>query len=92
MPIVVRRGISVGATSAEDDERFLNDCFVETGQAEQVLDMASPRCIALGRTGSGKSALLYHVRSSEEHSANLDPEDLSLNYISNSDILRLFND
>lgn len=92
MPIVVRRGMSVGAMAAEDDVRFLTDCFVETGQASMLSDIRSPRCIALGRTGSGKSALLIHIEQTAENFAVVDPEDLSLRYISNSDILRFFED
>lgn len=92
MPIVVRRGMSVGAMSAEDDQKFLSECFVETGQAEQVLDITNPKSIALGRTGAGKSALLLHLTESSSNVASVDPEDLSLSYISNSDILRFFDE
>lgn len=92
MPIVMRRGTSIGAMSAEDDERFLTECFVETGQAQQVTDITNPKCIALGRTGSGKSAMLLHVESEQEHYSWVNPEDLSLNYISNSNILRFFDE
>jgi len=84
--------MSIGAMAAEDDLRFLNDCFIETGQAAQLVDISSPRCIALGRTGSGKSALLIHIEQTQKNFANVDPEDLSLRYISNSDILRFFEE
>ena len=92
MPIVMRRGISIGATSAQEDESFLAECFIDTGQAQQITDISSPKCVALGRTGSGKSALLMHLEQTQEHYASIDPEDLSLGYISNSDILRYFDD
>lgn len=78
--------------SAEDDAKFLTECFIETGQAAQLLDITGPKAIALGRTGAGKSALLYHVKQVEENIAEVDPEDLSLSYISNSDILRFFDE
>lgn len=92
MAIVLRRGMSIGAMAAEDDLRFLTECFVETGQAAQLTDIHSPRCIALGRTGSGKSALLIHIEQTTSNYSIVDPEDLSLRYISNSDILRFFED
>lgn len=92
MAVVLRRGMSIGAMAAEDDLRFLSECFIETGQAAQLIDIDSSRCIALGRTGSGKSALLIHIEQSERNYANVDPEDLSLRYISNSDILRFFEE
>lgn len=92
MTITLRRGMSIGAMAAEDDLRFLTDCFIETGQANLLTDIRSPKCIALGRTGSGKSALLIHIEQSTRNFSIVDPEDLSLRYISNSDILRFFED
>ncbi|QNE04286.1 hypothetical protein [Croceicoccus marinus] len=92
MAIVVKRGMSIGAMSAEEDLKFLSKCFVDTGQAEQISDISNSKCIALCRTGSGKSALLMHVEETEENFAQIDPEDLSLRYISNSDILRFFEE
>ena len=81
MPIVLKRGMTIGAMSAEEDDRFLTECFVETGQASQITDIYGPKSIALGRTGAGKSALLYHVKQVEENFSEVDPEDLALSYI-----------
>jgi hypothetical protein len=52
--IIYRPGISVGEISAEDDDAFLNECFVEQSFFQQLLDMESPKSIILGRTGSGE--------------------------------------
>jgi len=51
---------SVGAAAAEEDKRFLKACFVDTGDLDVLRDCADPRRIVLGRTGSGKTALLEH--------------------------------
>ncbi|BCA63097.1 hypothetical protein HMP09_2331 [Sphingomonas sp. HMP9] len=90
MPFVLRPGLNVGATAAEDDSAFLEECFVQTTDLEQIVSTSSPRCIALGRTGSGKSAILLHIQSTCDNVVRLNPESLSLNYISNSTILQYF--
>ncbi len=91
MAVVLRSGMSVGAMSAEEDERFLRECFVETDAAAAVMDLASPQCIVLGRTGSGKSAILLHLEQSIPNAIRINPDSLSLNYISNSNIISYFD-
>lgn len=92
MAITLRAGLSLGAMSAEDDAAFLGTCFVDTSDLTSVADQGSPRCIALGRTGSGKSALLLHVEHNNQNVKRINPDSLSLNYISNSTIIRFFED
>ncbi|MCK0532937.1 P-loop ATPase, Sll1717 family [Sphingobium agri] len=77
--------------SAEDDENFLRSCFVSTGALNDLRSMWSPKCIVVGRTGSGKSALLLSLQEEEENVIKIDPESLSLNYISNSTIIQFFD-
>jgi len=76
----------VGAADAEDDSLLL-DCFVDTGDLSNLRNCADTRSIVVGRTGSGKTALLKMLTETEEHSINVPPESLSLAYISNSNIL-----
>lgn len=84
---------SVGANAAEDDENFLADCFVDTGDLELLLNLKDPRCIACGRTGSGKSALLQTIKlKGKGQVIEIRPESLSFNYIANSTIIRFFID
>ncbi len=90
MPFVLRPGMNVGAMSAEDDTAFLADCFIQTSDLAQIASPSSPKCIALGRTGSGKSAILLHLEQTHNNVIRLNPDSLSLNYISNSDILNFF--
>jgi hypothetical protein len=92
MAVAVRRGMIVGQMSAEQDQKFLSECFVETGQPSQVCDIDNPSAIVLGRTGAGKSALLLHIEDTQENVSRIDPENLSLNFISNSTIIRYFED
>jgi len=83
-----RKGASIGEPDAESDDHFLANCFVDTGDYGILANCASPQRIVVGRTGAGKSALLRQLKSCEEHVIEINPEHLSLNYISNSDILQ----
>ena len=53
-----RKHATIGAAAAEEDAKFLSECFVDTGDLEVLLDCSDRRRIILGRTGAGKSALL----------------------------------
>ena len=89
---VFRRHVNIGAADAESDQFFLENCFVDTGDIEVLKDCKDPRRIVVGRTGSGKTALLQKLVETTEHSAELAPEVLALNHISNSDILSFFEE
>ncbi len=74
----------IGEAAAEVDDKFLFDCFVDTGDLEILRDCTAPQRIIVGRTGSGKSALLRTLEAKEEHVITLAPEQLALSYLSNS--------
>jgi len=77
----------IGAEGAEEDEEFLYDCFVNTGDFDVIKDTDNPKCIVLGRTGSGKTALLMLLRNEIENITWLQPDQLSLQYLTNSTVL-----
>lgn len=77
MAIIVRSGISVGQLCAEDDASFLQNCFVDTVDVNRICDISSPRSIVLGRTGSGKSALLLRVEETQKNVVIIKPDSLS---------------
>jgi hypothetical protein len=85
----IRKGASVGEPDAESDAHFLDTCFADTGDYETLTDCGSSHRIIVGRTGAGKSALIYKIRQLEENVIELLPESLSLNYLANSDIIPL---
>jgi hypothetical protein len=85
-----RKHDSIGAADAEDDREFLMECFVETGDLEAIKDCKNPRKILLGRTGSGKTALLSCLAFRKKVIV-IEPQSLSLNYIANSNILQFFH-
>lgn len=88
--IRLRRLDTIGNPSAESDEDFLFDCFVDTGLLDLLQDCSDQRTIILGRTGAGKTALLKMLLNHQERSIALDLQNLSLGYISNSTILTFF--
>lgn len=89
---VFRRHDNIGSADAEEDSRFLAECFVDTGDLSTLRDITSPKRLILGRTGSGKSALLIKLADEEERTIQVRPESLALSYISNSTILQFFSD
>ena len=87
-PIVLRQGMTVGSANAESDDEYLLPCFVHYPPVEEFTRVQSPSMIVVGRTGSGKTAILKYVLSTKENSVDLDPFEMSMNYVSNSDALR----
>ena len=85
-----KRHMSIGAMDAYEDERFLFDCFVDTGDIDYLLDTNDSKCIVVARTGGGKSALTEIIKHREENTITLLPDELALNYIANSNIIRFF--
>jgi hypothetical protein len=84
-----RRHSSIGSAAAEEDEQFLSTCFVDTGDLTTLVDCRDPKRIILGRTGSGKTALLNRL-SEEKDAILISPESLAFNYLTNSNILQFF--
>lgn len=81
-----RRQDNIGAADADDDN-YLQECFVDTGDIETLLDCCNPKSIVVGRTGAGKTALLRVMENRTKRALIIPPESLSLSYISNSTIL-----
>ena len=82
-----RRHERIGAEGAEEDQDFLFECFVDTGDLDILRDVKHPARIVVGRTGVGKTALLMNLQKEEENVSTLEPDQLSLQYISNSTII-----
>ncbi|HEX5422358.1 MAG TPA: hypothetical protein VFW94_02330 [Candidatus Acidoferrales bacterium] len=62
---------------------------MDNGDLEPLADCTDRRRIVLGRTGAGKSALLYRL-AEEQDAIVIKPETLSFNYITNSTVLQFF--
>lgn len=86
-----RKQDTIGSNDAEDDRRFLKNCFIDTGDYATIIDFEDSKCIILGRTGTGKTALLTMLRenkSDKQTVITMDPEALAMQHISNSPIIR----
>jgi hypothetical protein len=82
----------IGAADAESDQAFLRECYVDTGDIDLLLNCDDHRRIVLGRTGTGKTALLARLSERTDRVINIKPESLALAYISNSTILQFVNE
>lgn len=87
-----KRNARIGEAAAEQDDAFLFHSFVDIGDYAELRNTRSPRRIVVGRTGSGKTALLRNLMHSEEHVIEIEPENLSLGFISNNDVIRFFEE
>ncbi len=87
---VFRRHATIGATDAIEDKVFLEQSFIDRGELDILTNKARPECIILGRTGTGKTALLKMLKRNEERVIQIAPESLALSYISNNGVLRFF--
>jgi len=79
---------NIGGESAESDP-LLDRAFFRTNQFEVARSRESFDCFVIGRTGSGKSAILRTLEEEHpKHVVRIDPEAISLPYIAAIDIFR----
>lgn len=79
----LRSDFTLGGEQAEAD-LLLERGFYESGYYHAIASQQDNRRFIVGRTGSGKSALLQHLEvEHSEHVIRIDPENLSLPYITN---------
>lgn len=80
---------NIGAPDAETDD-ILFDVFVSIDNLEEIEDVKCHKSILIGRTGTGKSAIIKHLLKNCENITEIAPEAMSLRYLSNSTILSYF--
>lgn len=90
-PVILKAGMSIGPGNAESDDDLLFECFVTYPPVDEALKIASAGMILAGRTGSGKTAILRYVQTQEAHTSKVDPAEMSMNYVANSDALRFLH-
>lgn len=79
--------LNIGAAAAENDG-YLSACFIRTEDYGTMQSIADRRCILVGRTGIGKSALITHLRDQQDNVVDISPDEMSLFHICNSDVLK----
>ena len=81
---------TLGAPDAETDKN-LDKVFIDTGALDVLEDVDNSKCIIVGRTGCGKSALITRMAKSENKKVTrIAPESMSLKFLTNSTILDYF--
>jgi hypothetical protein len=85
----LKRTLNIGSPDAETDD-MLFDVFVKTDVLHQVCDTRSQKSILIGRTGTGKSAIIKYIKEKQDNCVEISPESMSLKFLSNSTILRHF--
>jgi hypothetical protein len=85
-PVILKPGMAIGSNAAEMDD-FLLQCFVHYPPVELCMNVQSRGMVIDGRTGSGKTAILRYIHSKAEHSVEIDPTEMAMSYVTNSDAL-----
>lgn len=81
---------TVGSPDAESDQLF-NRAYVDNDVYGIIKDVIHPKCILVGRTGEGKSAILKKLEIDfGDGVTRIEPENMSLRFLSNSTILNHF--
>jgi hypothetical protein len=83
-----RKNDRIGTEGAEEDDDYLFNCFLDTGDLAILRDTRDPRRIILGRTGAGKTALIRLLVQQESHVICIEPHELALQYLAGSTIIR----
>ena len=79
---------TLGGEQAEADP-LLEEAFVENPLYKALESRQDPRCFIVGRTGSGKSAMLQRLEEVHpERVVRISPEDLSLPYITDLQVIK----
>lgn len=83
-----RADFNLGGEQAEADS-LRDKAFFESGHFRAVSSRTDARCFLIGRTGSGKSATLSALEElRHEHVIRIDPEDLSLPYVTGLTVIQ----
>jgi len=86
-PIILRNS-EIGATDAEYDDEFLFTCFVDNPAYSIVTDLHSTKSLLVGRTGSGKTAILRKIeQSNADRCSYISLPEMALSYVTNSDYI-----
>ncbi|WP_123590169.1 P-loop ATPase, Sll1717 family [Salinisphaera orenii] len=88
----IRKNLKAGELDAEADEQLMQACFYDKGDIDLLADVEDPKAVIAGRTGSGKTALLLRLQRQAEHASMLDPHDVSVRFLENSNIIQFLNE
>ncbi|MFV1496597.1 hypothetical protein VW040_09690 [Phaeobacter sp. JH85H1] len=87
-PIIFSASSRIGKISAEADEEFLFDCFVDVAALSELRQAGSPKMLLLGSTGSGKTALIRKIERDSSSASLIQLDEMALDYLGNSDVIQ----
>lgn len=88
-PVIIRPDTSIGNNSAEADDEFLFECFVDHPALDATRDVTNSKMFVLARTGGGKTAIIRKIKQQyPDTSSVIDLSGLSMDYVANSNIIR----
>ena len=90
--IKIKKGFKVGELEAEADQKYLNYAFIDNGTLALLIDTNEHSSIIVGRTGAGKSALIYKISQTVENPITIDPNNISIKFLENSNIIQFLNE
>jgi hypothetical protein len=87
-PIIFNSSSRIGKISAEADEEFLFECFVDIAALAELKEVGSPKMLLLGSTGSGKTAIIRKIEKEYDRSNFIQLDEMALDYLGNSDVIQ----
>ncbi|MBT0958830.1 DNA repair ATPase [Alphaproteobacteria bacterium KMM 3653] len=86
-PVVLNNTSRIGLISAEADEEFLFECFVDSPALAELTQSNSPKMLLLGSTGAGKTAIIRKILHENDSSSLVQLDEMALGYLGNSDVI-----
>ena len=80
-------GMTFGTIAAERDS-LLSDCFFPTAFYQRVRDINDVGSGLIGRSGSGKTAILEQLKMDHLRAVTIHPEELAFRYLGESDLIK----
>ena len=74
--------------AAAEQDSLLPDCFFPTTFYRIVRNIEDPRSGLIGRSGSGKTAILERLKSDGFRTVSVNPEELAFRYLGSSDLIQ----
>ena len=74
--------------AAAEQDSLLSDCFFPTSYYQIIRDIKDPCCGLIGRSGSGKTAILEQLKSDKFRTVSVKPEELAFRYLGSSDLIQ----
>lgn len=80
-------GFSIGAIDAEHDP-LLEECFIATACYNQIINIKDPHCGIIGRSGTGKTAILHLLNKNLPIVTEIRPDALAFQFLNNSEMIK----